>query len=227
MSETRRARKLAITVVVAAAIAIGPIGSSRRRSRRRDSGSANTGFMRAMHGAFRRDLARLEDGETERWDNFRIQLDLHHRAEDDDLWPMLRGTVDDDLLDSMVAEHAAMPAAVTAVDDAITRHQPTATALTELRRLVVAHLEHEEAAVLPLVEQRWTHGQWREWLLRERSKRPRAAQLDFLAWLLDGASSEDRRAVLAEFPLVGCVAYERIVAPIHRRRLSSTASERP
>jgi hypothetical protein len=218
MSERSRAATLAIA---AAAIAIGLIGRSRRQSQRRDSSRADTGFMRAMHSAFRRDLARLDQGETERWDNFRIQLDLHHRAEDDDLWPMLRGTIDDELLDSMVAEHAAMPAALTVVDDAITRHQPTDAAVTELRQLVLAHLEHEETAVLPLIERRLTHRQWRRWLLMERSKRPRAAQLDFLAWLLDGASPEDRRTVLAEFPPVGRVAYERIVAPIHRRLRST------
>jgi Hemerythrin HHE cation binding domain len=135
MSERSRAATLAIA---AAAIAIGVIGRSRRQSQRRDSSRADTGFMRAMHSAFRRDLARLDQGETERWDNFRIQLDLHHRAEDDDLWPMLRGTIDDELLDSMVAEHAAMPAALTVVDDAITRHQPTDAAVTELRQLVLA-----------------------------------------------------------------------------------------
>jgi Hemerythrin HHE cation binding domain len=220
MSETSRAPKLAI-VIVAAAIAIGVIGRSRRQAQRRDSSRADTGFMRAMHAAFRRDLARLDDGEIERWDNFRIQLDLHHRAEDDDLWPMLRGTIDDDLLDSMVGEHAAIPPVLTAVDDAITRHQPAEAALTELRQLVLAHLENEETAVLPLIERRLTHGQWREWLLLERSKRPRGAQLDFLAWLLDGASPEDRRAVLAEFPPVGRLAYQRIVAPIYRRVTSA------
>jgi hypothetical protein len=157
MTERSRAPKLAI-VAAAAAIAIGVLGRSRRRSQRRDTSRADTSFMRAMHGAFRRDLARLDDGETERWDNFRIQLDLHHRTEDDDLWPMLRGTIDDDLLDEMVAEHAAIPAALTDVDDAITHHQPHEAALTELHQLVLAHLEHEETAVLPLIEQRLTQG---------------------------------------------------------------------
>jgi len=223
MSERSRTPLLAV-VVAAAAVAIGLIGRSRRQFRRRDSSSADTGFMRAMHDAFRRDLARLDDGETERWDNFRRQLDLHHRAEDDDLWPTLRDTIDDDLLDSMIAEHATIPDALAAVDDAITRHQPTEAALTELRQLVLAHLEHEESAVLPLIERRVTHGQWRLWLLLERSKRPRAEQLDFLAWLLDGASQEDRSAVLAEFPPVGRIAYRRIVAPIHQRATARSAA---
>jgi len=182
MSERRRTTAFAATLVAAAAfVTIGVIGRSRQQSQRRDSTRADTGFMRAMHDSFRRDLARLEDGDTGRWTNFRIQLDLHHRAEDDDLWPMLRGTIDDGLLDSMIAEHAAIPAALTAVDDAVTHNQQAEAALSELRQLLLTHLEHEETAILPLIERRWTHGQWREWLLLERSKRPRPAQLDFLA----------------------------------------------
>src|SRR5215475_9233417 len=62
---------------------------------------ADVGFMRALHTALRRDLSRLRDvaGQLDGsagapatvlagWDAFRAQLDNHHRAEDDDLWPV-------------------------------------------------------------------------------------------------------------------------------------------
>src|SRR2546423_973738 len=73
---------------------------------------ADTGFMTAMHGALRRDLARLEgvatfidshgrlpDNVQEGWDTFRTALTYHHDAEDDDLWPVLRShlTARDDI----------------------------------------------------------------------------------------------------------------------------------
>jgi hypothetical protein len=48
--------------------------------------------MRAMHGAFRRDGARLDDGETAGWDNFRVQLDPPQRVVEHGL--AARGYVD-------------------------------------------------------------------------------------------------------------------------------------
>ena len=63
---------------------------------------AEVGFMRALHAALRRDLSRLHGAAAELatigtprtvlagWDAFRAQLDNHHSAEDDDLWPVLR-----------------------------------------------------------------------------------------------------------------------------------------
>ena len=55
--------------------------------------------MYAMHDAFRRDLEYLEravhapESSREGWRVFREELEFHHHAEDDDLWPDLRARV--------------------------------------------------------------------------------------------------------------------------------------
>jgi Hemerythrin HHE cation binding domain len=56
------------------------------------------------------------------WDAFRAQLDNHHLAEDDDLWPVLRRELSDPgelaLVDAMAEEHRHIPAALAGVDAA-------------------------------------------------------------------------------------------------------------
>jgi len=74
----------------------------------RPDAPADVGFMRALHAALRRDLARLREaaaalGSSEGappaalagWDAFRAQLGIHHAAEDYDLWPVLRRELSD------------------------------------------------------------------------------------------------------------------------------------
>src|SRR5262249_18372370 len=89
-----------------AGAALVAVGVARLRARRRSAEAdapADVGFMRALHAALRRDLSRLRDvaGQLDGsagapatvlagWDAFRAQLDNHHSAEDDDLWPVLR-----------------------------------------------------------------------------------------------------------------------------------------
>ncbi len=80
--------------------------------------------MRAIHAGLRRDAARLESlaPQLERrggvpadvpkgWATFRQTLHVHHAAEDDDLWPVLRShlTGEEDIhqLDLMVEESGA------------------------------------------------------------------------------------------------------------------------
>jgi hypothetical protein len=92
--------------------------------------------MRALHSALRRDLSRLQavasqlDGSTPAlptvlacWGAFRSQLDNHHAAEDDDLWPVLCRKLTDPAqlaaVDAMVEEHRHIPAALANVDAAL------------------------------------------------------------------------------------------------------------
>ena len=91
--------------VTGAALVIGAVIRLRaRRGLSQADARADAGFMRALHAALRRDLSRLRDAAAQLdgsagappevlagWDAFRAQLDNHHSAEDDDLWPVLRG----------------------------------------------------------------------------------------------------------------------------------------
>ena len=190
---------------------------------------ADVGFMRALHAALRRDLSRLCDAATQLggsaappavlagWDTFRAQLDNHHSAEDDDLWPVLRRQLHDpgDLaaVDAMVAEHKQIPPALAAVDAALRGEGELAGPTGHLSTVLLDHLAHEERDVLPLIGQHMTRAQWRAFLLKERARRSPRERPEFLAWILDEASQQDATAVLTEMPPPARLMYRRVLRP--------------
>jgi hypothetical protein len=129
---------------------------------------ADVSFMRALHAALRRDLSRLRDAAAQLdssagapstvlagWDAFRTQLDNHHSAEDDDLWPVLRQELTDPgelaSVDAMVEEHRHIPPALAGVDAALRGGGELTAPVEFLSTAVLNHLAHEELEVLPLI----------------------------------------------------------------------------
>ena len=108
-------------------------------------------------------------------DAFRAQLDNHHSAEDDDLWPVLRAELCDpgDLasVDAVEEEHRHVPPALAGVDAALRGGSELTAPVELLSAVVLDHLAHEEREVLPLIEQHLTRAQWRAFLREERSRR--------------------------------------------------------
>lgn len=200
-----RRTRWVLAVCVAALIAVVARQARRRRQRTLDDDSpADVGFMRAIHAAFRRDLARLAsvapdvdrfgrapDGVLVGWVAFRDALSNHHAAEDDDLWPVLRTHLTDagdtDEVDAMVVEHREIPAALDAVDAALSRGAGVTGAAEALAGLVRGHLDHEERSVVPLLEGDLSRGEWRAFLHTERERRPARERPQWLAWVLDEA----------------------------------------
>ena len=228
---TRRRRRI-IPVVAAAAVLAGTLARRRRTLQRQvaPDAPADVGFMRALHAALRRDLTRLEAfaGPPNRttpapptvlagWDAFRRELDNHHAAEDEDLWPVLRAQLSDPaqlaVLDAMVEEHRHIPAALADVDAALRGGGDLITPVRQLSTLVRDHLAHEQREVLPLIEQHLTRAQWRSFLLTERSRRPPRERPGFLTWILDDADEPDAAAVLIEMPPPARVVYRRVLRP--------------
>lgn len=224
----RRARWILGPVTGAALIA----GALRLRARRRSADAetaADVGFMLALHAALRRDLSRLHGVAAELgsvaapptvlagWDAFRAELDNHHSAEDDDLWPVLRRQLSDpaDLaaVDAMVTEHQQIPAALADVDAALRGGDELAAAVDRLSTVVLDHLAHEERDVLPLIEQHLTKAQWRAFLHEERARRSPRERPEFLAWILDDSSQGDAAAVLTEMPPPARLIYRRVLQP--------------
>lgn len=225
-------RRWIIPVVAAAALLAGTL-ARRRRTRQRQvapDAPADVGFMRALHAALRRDLTRLEAvaGHAKRttpapltvlagWDAFRRELDNHHAAEDDDLWPVLRAQLSDPaqmaVVDAMVEEHRHIPAALATVDAALRGGGDLDTPVRQLSTVVRDHLAHEEREVLPLIETHLTRAQWRTFLLTERGRRPPRERPGFLTWILDDADPGDAAAVLTELPRPARVVYRRVLRP--------------
>jgi hypothetical protein len=214
-----------------AALAVGAvIGLRGRRGPSQAGAPANVSFMRALHAALRRDLSRLRDAAAQLdgsaaappavlagRDAFRARLENHHSAEDDDLWPVLRGELSDpgDLasIGAMAEEHRHIPSALAAVDAALRGGGELAAPVELLSAVVLDHLAHEEREVFPLIEKHLTQAQWRAFLHRERSRRSPRQRPEFLAWILDDAAEQDAAAVLAEMPPPARLVYRRVLRP--------------
>jgi hypothetical protein len=226
----RRPPRVLLLVVVAGAAALTIRQRRRRAQARDDDRPADLGFMRAIHAGLRRDAARLqalaphlerENGgpgaAPKGWAIFRQTLQVHHAAEDDDLWPVLRShlTETEDLhqLDLMVAEHRGLTAAIGAVDAALAASVGVTTAAQELGDVLGDHLDHEERQVFPLLERHLSRGEWRRFLLTERRRRSPRERPEFLTWVLDNASDQDTAAVLAELPRPAHLVYRRLLRP--------------
>jgi deazaflavin-dependent oxidoreductase (nitroreductase family) len=175
-------------------------------------GPVDLSGMFLMHRAFRRDLDRFRaavpatpygDRATwrrlaRRWTFFGDVLHKHHRGEDAGLWPLLRSRAPDvrEVLDAMQAEHeridpllascatgfAAMAAGGSrAVRDDLAAHVST------LHDVLSAHLAHEEADAMALVQAHLTPADWerldREFFAAEYGPRD---LVPVLGWVLDG-----------------------------------------
>jgi iron-sulfur cluster repair protein YtfE (RIC family) len=112
---------------------------------RHGTGDADLTIMLAAHNAFRRDLTRLArtaaaadlaDPAKRRavaagWELFKRELHLHHTAEDEIVWPVLRPRLAHSehalsVLDAMEEEHERIDPLLAAVDAAFTRHHGSA-----------------------------------------------------------------------------------------------------
>jgi hemerythrin-like domain-containing protein len=233
---SRRLPKGVLIPLVAAGLAAAALRARRRTERSRDSGGmTDVGYMRAIHDALRRDMAHLESvtrtvdatasppaALTEGWTEFRGWLDRHHRAEDDDLWPVLRRHLnapgDQHEVDAMVEEHQTLTATVDDVDAALAHQTGLATAVDALGPALREHLEHEERSVLPLLERHLSRAEWRAFLLTERRRTPLRDRPEFLAWVLDDASKPNADTVLSELPPPGRLVYRYLLRPRYRAR---------
>jgi hemerythrin-like domain-containing protein len=238
----RRRPPRALLLVAAAGLTMLAVRRVRRRREARDDERpADLGFMRAIHAGLRRDAARLESlaPQLERrggapqdvpkgWATFRQTLHVHHAAEDDDLWPVLRSHLTDDQdlhqLDLMVEEHRGLTAAIQAVDAALASGAGVTAAAQELGDILGRHLDHEEQHVFPLLGRHLSRREWRTFLLTERRRRPPRERPEFLTWVLDDASDEDTAAVMTELPRPAHLVYRWVLRPryVAQRRWQPT-----
>jgi deazaflavin-dependent oxidoreductase (nitroreductase family) len=192
---------------------------------------ADTGMMLAMHAAFRRDLDRLiaacrrpshGTDAARGWQLLRRELEVHHGAEDDDLWPKLRGRLADSgddqaVVTEMYAEHRRIGPLLDAVE-ATLGTESAERAVRELAQAVREHLDHEERAMLPLLRSHLSNREWHEFLLLERDKRRPPDRVTWLTWVLDDAEPRHAEAVLRELPAPGRFVCRHLLRRIYERR---------
>ncbi|UCM89675.1 hemerythrin domain-containing protein [Streptomyces marincola] len=208
----------------------------RERSKKAMDGSLDMTAMYAMHDALRRDLRHVahitsradrDPGEAlraaEGWDLLKHGLHVHHRAEDDALWPALRGNLagrpgDLALLEAMEAEHAALAPLVEALDHALSDSGAPQQLPGDLADSIVTgltgHLAHEEEAALPLVQEAVTQKQWAHFC-QVHAEMIHSSAPRLLPWLLDGADEHTVTRTLASLPRPERQAYEHQWLPAY------------
>lgn len=184
---------------------------------------AEMSMNKVIHGAVRRDLDRFiaalrafAPGDLARarqlekaWSNFDEQLTYHHEGEHAIAWPALESVgVSRDLLTSLDAEHETMAAALRETRSAMGELAKRAgaeeadaalAAVQRLQAVTVAHLDHEEAEIEPVyLAKRDTPEIKAMGKAFARVSPSRGGR--FFAWVLDGASAEERAAVTDEVP---------------------------
>jgi hypothetical protein len=206
---------------------------------------AEMSMNKAIHGAVRRDLTRFlgaletfPDGDRGRadqlagaWANFDDQLTHHHEGEHEIAWPALEAIgVSKELLATMDAEHDVMAAALTEARTAMAKLTSSASAvdaktatvaMARLQDLTVAHLDHEEAELEPIFLARRDAPEIKE-MGRKFGKVSPARGGRFFAWLLDGATEDEKAAATSEIPgpvlaIIGGIfgrGYRRKIAPV-------------
>ena len=201
---------------------------------------------KAIHGAFRRDLDRFIEalavfpaGDRARarqlttaWANFDDQLTHHHEGEHEIAWPALLSVgVSAQLLEAMDAEHDTMAAALTDTraamaalvrDPGAEQVSAAAGSFRTLKTVTVTHLDHEEAELEPVYQAKRDTPEITAMGKAFGKSGGLARGGRFLAWVLDGASPEERAGVTASVPgpvlaMVGGIfgrGYRKEVAPV-------------
>ena len=178
-------------------------------------------MMFAMHDALRRELAQVGRVASRRddnpatllraalgWELFKKFLLVHHRSEDDVLWPPLRAAVAGRpdrvaVVDALEAEHGVIEPLLAAIDAAAADpdygYQRFGDIIDELSAKLNAHLAHEEADGLPLIDASLTLQQWQHFA-QVHGERNLPDAPTYMPWLLAGARPQILDAVLGKFP---------------------------
>jgi hypothetical protein len=195
--------------------------------------------MYALHDAFRRDLDAMLAAKAgpaavrARWAVFRDQLEFHHTAEDQVMWPPVRAKLAGDpdglaLMDAMQDEHRLIDPLLAEVDHALGDGAAQAgltEALARLRTTLASHLAHEEADALPLITNVMTRAGVVA-IFKElgrigglRSGLRRGAVM--FPWALSEASPQTQADVLRYLPRPARLLYRAVWLPRYRRRINA------
>ena len=197
------------------------------------AGKVDFTMMYVAHDAFNRDLERLAASAgagralspeaIATWRLFSKQLHTHHAAEDSALWPRLAATVTDPgetrILEDMEREHAALDPLVDRIDTALAAGDTAVVigAFETLSAGLAAHMVHEEAEALPLLERRLGQAGWDAFTKEIRSRQGGLkGAAEYLPWVLDGAQEPVRAKVLGLLPAPARILYRRVWAPRYR-----------
>jgi hemerythrin-like domain-containing protein len=196
-------------------------------------------FVTVIHDALRIDAGRLAtavaaagpagrpdraEGIAAFYGQYRQQLALHHRHEDELFFPALaaRAGAGAMHLGELTAQHDALDAALAAVCDRLAAladpagdfaagRARAASALSAMTELLSAHLALEEQHALPLFESEMPAAEYRQLEARARRATPRAQARFLIPWVIEHASPGQRAALFRSAPPL------RLLSRLNRR----------
>ena len=209
---------------------------------RHGSGEADLTIMIAAHDAFRRDLVSLvrsaqwpdrHSPDRQRsvaagWELFKRQLHVHHTAEDDLMWPVLRERLGHSanalsVLDEMAAEHERIDPLLAAVDhgfasaagpvDGYPGADQLADTVDTLAATLTGHLTHEEKDGLPLIGVALTAAEWRGVGFKIARRNGLSGSGEMFSWMLSSAAVDETRALTRQLPPPWRVLYKAAWKP--------------
>jgi hypothetical protein len=209
---------------------------------RHGGGEADLTIMIAAHDAFRRDLVSLvrsaqgpdrhspgrQRSIAAGWELFKRQLHVHHTAEDDLIWPVLRERLGRSanalsVLDEMEAEHERIDPLLAAVDhgfaaaagsaDGYAGADPLADAVDTLVVTLTGHLAHEEKDGLPLIGAALTAAEWRGVGFKIARRNGLSAGGEMFSWMLSSATPDETRTITRQLPPPVRVLYKAAWKP--------------
>jgi hypothetical protein len=184
---------------------------------------AEMSMNKAIHGAVRRDLTRLQSALAayagrdparavalgRGWANFDNELTIHHTGEHEIAWPALKSVgVSAELLGQLDAEHNEMAAALAharTVMNAFTSSASVAdaeaarAAIATLESVTNDHLEHEERELEPVFLAKHDDPAIKA-MGRKFGKVSPMRGGQFFAWVTDGASADELAAIKGNVP---------------------------
>ena len=182
--------------------------------------------MVVIHRAFRREFraipALIRDvtpGDTTRSaivadhaSHLLMFLDVHHRGEDELLWPVLLERVDlhADLVRRIAAQHEVVAALITkanqqlpewAAEPSRIAGESLANVIDDLAQALFAHLDEEERQILPLIEEHLSVEEWSRLGAHGRSQvtSPKQ-QMQVFGAILEETTPDERARMFAPMP---------------------------
>lgn len=166
----------------------------------------DTTVMIAIHDALRRDLEQIArraadpNGHLDAalgWELFSRYLDIHHRAEDDLLWPMLQQVLEDRpddlaLVAALEDEHAQIDPLMAEINAVLNGRsdEHLVDVVDALHTGLSAHLRHEEQEGLPLMGAVLSEEQWATFGMNSGARVAEDAAR-FVPWMVTAAPNAD------------------------------------
>ena len=185
---------------------------------------ADTRIMTIVHNGLRRDLGRAQTALREWPYPDPVQraaiaahlawligfLHMHHHAEDDGLYPIVRQRVPEaaTVLDAMDRDHDALADAIEILERATREYAADDAArgsllgaIEHLAAVMLPHLQREEGDAMPIVSQCMSKAEWAHWDQRYNLDTRSFAERVFGGrWLIDGAAQADQDFVRSLIP---------------------------